>query len=40
MKKHIQKSQKLTKKDTLQQMAENRTQYLKSQSTEEMYTKL
>jgi DNA-binding GntR family transcriptional regulator len=40
MKKHIQKSQKLSKKVTLQQLAENRTQYLKNQSTKEMYTKL
>jgi DNA-binding GntR family transcriptional regulator len=40
MKKHIQKSQKLSNKVTLQQLAENRTQYLKSQSTKEMYTKL
>lgn len=39
MKKHIQKSQKLSKKVTLQQLAENRNQYLKDQLITEIYPK-
>jgi len=39
MKKHIQKSQKLSKKVTLQQLAEHRDQYLKDQLTKEVRVK-